>query len=392
MNEQGSRLDGPPTGEGDEMVRVGPAKLFADGGVSIALDVAIGKHPLRFGITMDDLEPRLLDATRRGFRVAVHAMGNVGVQRAIDAFAAARRAVPSADHRFRLEHAGVASREQCRALAGVGAVAVVQPGFVNHVGEQTGGVTFDEHTWLPFRTLAEAGVPLAGSSDDPCAPFPPIWGAVRGATRMTERGTSFGYHNLVVDMRAFPMMRAQGLPVVFDVTHSLQLPGGGDGVVARVGPYGGVWSRPAVSASTSARPLEAARCTASKTTELGSPPSDPRTMSAPARSAHRASCSPAAARNVSPAANSTGVPARESRVATLPRVVVLPTPFTPTNSQTSTVRAGSPSTGAGRSAPISTRPDASEVSMVTRSAFTASTRASGSAISSLVTSQGPSTA
>ncbi len=49
---------------------------------------------------------------------------------------------------------------------------------------------------------------------------------------VTERGTSFGYHNLVVDMRAFPMMRALGVPVVFDVTHSLQLPGAGDGVTA----------------------------------------------------------------------------------------------------------------------------------------------------------------
>ena len=49
---------------------------------------------------------------------------------------------------------------------------------------------------------------------------------------VTERGTSFGYHNLVVDMRAFPMMRALGVPVIFDVTHSLQLPGGGDGVTA----------------------------------------------------------------------------------------------------------------------------------------------------------------
>jgi 2-dehydro-3-deoxyphosphooctonate aldolase (KDO 8-P synthase) len=49
---------------------------------------------------------------------------------------------------------------------------------------------------------------------------------------VTERGTTFGYHNLVVDMRAFPMVRGQGVPVVFDVTHSLQLPGGGDGVTA----------------------------------------------------------------------------------------------------------------------------------------------------------------
>jgi 2-dehydro-3-deoxyphosphooctonate aldolase (KDO 8-P synthase) len=54
---------------------------------------------------------------------------------------------------------------------------------------------------------------------------------------VTERGTSFGYHNLVVDMRGFPMMRERGIPVVFDVTHSLQLPGGGDGVTAGLAQY-----------------------------------------------------------------------------------------------------------------------------------------------------------
>ena len=49
---------------------------------------------------------------------------------------------------------------------------------------------------------------------------------------VTERGYTFGYHNLVVDMRAFPLIRSLGVPVVFDVTHSLQLPGAGDGVTA----------------------------------------------------------------------------------------------------------------------------------------------------------------
>jgi 2-dehydro-3-deoxyphosphooctonate aldolase (KDO 8-P synthase) len=44
---------------------------------------------------------------------------------------------------------------------------------------------------------------------------------------LCERGTSFGYHNLVVDMRGFAMMRRFGCPVVYDVTHSMQLPGGG---------------------------------------------------------------------------------------------------------------------------------------------------------------------
>jgi 2-dehydro-3-deoxyphosphooctonate aldolase (KDO 8-P synthase) len=43
---------------------------------------------------------------------------------------------------------------------------------------------------------------------------------------LTERGTSFGYNNLVVDFRGLPIMRAFGYPVIFDATHSVQLPGG----------------------------------------------------------------------------------------------------------------------------------------------------------------------
>ncbi len=52
--------------------------------------------------------------------------------------------------------------------------------------------------------------------------------AQAGARRvlLTERGACFGYHNLVVDMRGFPIMRSFGVPVVFDVTHALQTPGG----------------------------------------------------------------------------------------------------------------------------------------------------------------------
>src|ERR1700731_1182862 len=43
---------------------------------------------------------------------------------------------------------------------------------------------------------------------------------------LTERGASFGYQNLVVDVRSFPIMKKSGFPVVFDATHSVQLPGG----------------------------------------------------------------------------------------------------------------------------------------------------------------------
>jgi len=44
---------------------------------------------------------------------------------------------------------------------------------------------------------------------------------------LTERGTTFGYNNLVADMRSIPIMKTAGFPVIFDATHSVQLPGGG---------------------------------------------------------------------------------------------------------------------------------------------------------------------
>ena len=54
---------------------------------------------------------------------------------------------------------------------------------------------------------------------------------------VTERGVSFGYHDLVVDMRALPMLQELGYPVVFDVTHSLQLPGAGNGMTTGLAQY-----------------------------------------------------------------------------------------------------------------------------------------------------------
>jgi 2-dehydro-3-deoxyphosphooctonate aldolase (KDO 8-P synthase) len=64
-----------------------------------------------------------------------------------------------------------------------------------------------------------------------------ITGEGNTSVLVTERGVSFGYNNLVVDVRAFPILRAFGFPVIFDVTHSLQLPGAGDGVTAGLAEY-----------------------------------------------------------------------------------------------------------------------------------------------------------
>lgn len=65
---------------------------------------------------------------------------------------------------------------------------------------------------------------------------------------ITERGTSFGYNNLVVDIRSFPILRSFGYPVIFDVTHSLQLPGGQGSCSGGQSEFAGPLARAAVAA------------------------------------------------------------------------------------------------------------------------------------------------
>lgn len=182
------RLDQPPTGEGDEWLRVGAVKLFADGGVAPSIEGEVHGHWLSMGMVFEGLAAQARRAVERGFRVAVHAIGNGGLQAALDAFEEAAQARPNDDHRFRVEHATLASHQQVHRMAGLGAVAVVQPGFVHHMGGAVEGFTLDDSTWMPFADIAAAGVPLAASSDHPCAFSEPLLTSARGVTRRTSKG------------------------------------------------------------------------------------------------------------------------------------------------------------------------------------------------------------
>ncbi|MCS7338497.1 MAG: 3-deoxy-8-phosphooctulonate synthase, partial [Verrucomicrobiae bacterium] len=83
-----------------------------------------------------------------------------------------------------------------------------------------------------------------------------------GATRLlvTERGTTFGYNNLVADMRAIPIMRQFGFPVVFDATHSVQLPGGAGTHSSGQSAFAPVLARAAVAAGADGVFIETHPC------------------------------------------------------------------------------------------------------------------------------------
>ena len=187
-----SRLDGPATGEGDARLRVGAVKLFADGGVLPAIAGTTHGHAISMGMVFAGLDREAATVVERGFRVAVHAIGNRGLDAALDAFAAASQIRADDDHRFRVEHATLLGPAQARRMRELGAVAIVQPGFVHHMGGAVDGFELDEATWMPFADLDAAGVQLAGSSDSPCAFHEPLLTSARGVTRRTSKGGVIG--------------------------------------------------------------------------------------------------------------------------------------------------------------------------------------------------------
>ena len=191
MTPPAERLEGPRTGEGDEWLRVGPVKLFADGGIAPAMDVSIAGQRTSFGVQFEDVGEQVSRAVAHGFGVAVHAIGNAGLAAALDAFARVERR-RDLDYRFRIEHACLASAPQIREMASLGMIGVVQPGFLCHVGQAVEAVPFDEEIWLPFGDMVRAGIPLAASSDDPCAFYEPLRTSSHGATRRTGSGGVLG--------------------------------------------------------------------------------------------------------------------------------------------------------------------------------------------------------
>lgn len=187
-----TRLDGPVTGEGDEWLRVGPVKLFADGGTQPGLSGSVAGRHFSTGIVFDGLASEVDLVVERGFRVAVHAIGNRGVGAALDAFAGAARSRPDDEHRFRVEHATLVGTGQVARMAALGVVGVVQPGFLHHMGGAVDGFELEDATWMAFADLAAAGVPVAASSDSPCAFSAPLLTSARGTTRLTSKGTVLG--------------------------------------------------------------------------------------------------------------------------------------------------------------------------------------------------------
>lgn len=187
INANPDRWDGPRTGEGDERLRVGAVKFFADGAWELAVDAEFGGVTTELGLLFPGLAEGMAEAVERGFGVAVHAMGNRGLAHTLARWEEATRGrEPS--HGLRIEHVTLAGSGEIEHMRRLEATGIIQGGFIEAAGDTAGVFPLENATWMPFAALAESGIILAGSSDSPCSVSEPLTNARFGVSRTTSKG------------------------------------------------------------------------------------------------------------------------------------------------------------------------------------------------------------
>lgn len=211
------------TGDGPDDFRIGPMKLVFDGanrcamcftigemlstsirtlvraietgslvGMRVALDADVRYRDglMRTGVryyTREEAREMIASAQANGFGVASHAIGNESVELVLDMYRdLAVKAV--GDDPPRIEHAHAVDAELVRRIADQGIAVVTQPDFLR-IPTMSEVTIPSRLKWLPVRSLIEAGVRVAGSSDAPVQPrFDPLLGIHAAITRTTHRG------------------------------------------------------------------------------------------------------------------------------------------------------------------------------------------------------------
>jgi hypothetical protein len=188
------------TGFGDRRLRIGPIKIFADGGMSnrtAAVGTPYLTPPHGKGLKIqsrEELIEKVRGYHRLGYQIAIHAQGDEGIRDTLDAYEAVLGKTSGNPLRHRIEHGGCMYPDLLQRTAAMHIPVAVQPVFFSELGdgfvEAFGAETADR--LYPFKSMLAAGIPLGGSSDCPVSEIDPrkgLWGAV---ARSTPSGNVIG--------------------------------------------------------------------------------------------------------------------------------------------------------------------------------------------------------
>nr|WP_255529509.1 amidohydrolase [Leucobacter edaphi] len=191
------------SGFGDDFLGIGALKMFTDGAISsrtAALAEPFCDHGgtgvMQFG--REELTGLACSATRAGWQLAVHAIGDAANDVALDVIAAARAAAPRNRWRHRIEHASILRDDQVARYAADGVIASIQPEFVSALGDNVMAGLGDRTPWTyRHRSLLDAGVTVICGSDRPVVSGRPLRAIQDAVLRRTATGAAFSPHESV---------------------------------------------------------------------------------------------------------------------------------------------------------------------------------------------------
>jgi len=212
------------TGFGNSWLRIGPIKILVDGGGSsqtAATRQPYSNNPSNFGLTLysqEELQEIVAGYHQAGFQLAIHAVGDKGIEMVLHAIREVLGKFPSLDHRHRIEHCALLDEKMLEEIRALGIIPVPQPSFLYFLGDNyfdNFGPQRMEHGF-PLHSFQRRGILAAGSSDCPVTDFNPLLGIYSAVCRRTVGGKVLNQKERLDVIEALKMYTCNGAFASFE--------------------------------------------------------------------------------------------------------------------------------------------------------------------------------
>lgn len=187
------------TGFGNDMLKIGPVKMIADGacaGRTMRMSKPYVGRPDDYGIltlTQEQLDSQVMAAHKAGFQIGVHANGDVTIDMVLNAYEKALSALPATDHRWRIEHCTLVNPSIIARMKRLGVIPTPFCTYVYHHSDKWADYGEDRLQWMfAHRSFLDAGIPVTGSSDFIPGPYEPMMAFMSMVTRRGRDGKVWG--------------------------------------------------------------------------------------------------------------------------------------------------------------------------------------------------------
>jgi len=186
------------TGFGNDKLKIGPMKTFIDGAISARTAYLYEPYegrPDDYGIVtknQEELEKVFFEAHKAGFQIAIHANGDRAIGMVLNAYEKILSKIPRENHRHRIEHCTVVNPEILKRIKKLGIVVLPFSTYIWEHGEKMKEYGFRISMMFAHRSFLDYGIPVGGSSDNPCGPFEPLLAIQTMVTRKSSGGKILG--------------------------------------------------------------------------------------------------------------------------------------------------------------------------------------------------------